>query len=161
MVKMSFGTYIVIPIVIALQAVTMMILPPYVSLTGTVADAAGLITWISFQAWAMYFLGGCTIKMAAKTLAWARKLPLVGVCSLDALAWQVRGNAEVVAIATTARAIRCGGSTAVPGRAWRRLWSRNSRRSITAASRWCWTRSSRGVGGRWARVTVIWRRRWA
>ena len=25
------------------------------------------MTWIAFQAWAMYFLGGCTIKPAGKT----------------------------------------------------------------------------------------------
>ncbi|MEE8450591.1 MAG: DUF1097 domain-containing protein, partial [Thermoguttaceae bacterium] len=68
MVKMSFGTFIVIPIVIALQAVTMMILTPYVPLLGTVDGASGLITWISFQAWAVYFLAGCTPKMGVKAL---------------------------------------------------------------------------------------------
>ena len=68
MVKMSLSTYIVIPIAIALQAVTIMILTPYVALTGTVADAAGLITWISFQAWAVYFMAGCTPKMGVKAL---------------------------------------------------------------------------------------------
>jgi len=68
MVKMSPGTYIVIPIAIALQAVTMMILTPYVPLNGTVASGFGLMTWISFQAWAMYFLAGCTPKMGLKVL---------------------------------------------------------------------------------------------
>jgi len=27
-----------------------------------------LLTWVAFQAWAMYFLGGCTIKAAVKTV---------------------------------------------------------------------------------------------
>ncbi len=66
--KLSFGQFIVIPIFIALQAFTMMAITPYVPLNGTVAGGLGLITWISFQAWAMYFLAGCTPKMGVKTL---------------------------------------------------------------------------------------------
>ncbi len=66
--KMSFGRFIFIPIFIALQAFTMMAIAPYVPLNGHVAGGLGLITWISFQAWAMYFLAGCTPKMGVKTL---------------------------------------------------------------------------------------------
>ncbi len=65
---MSFGKYIVIPIFIAIQAVTMMVLAPHVPLNGTAAGGLGLLTWVSFQAWAMYFLAGCNPKMGAKTL---------------------------------------------------------------------------------------------
>ena len=66
--KMSFGTYIIIPIFIGLQAFAMMAIAPYIPLNGTVEDGLGLITWVSFQAWAMYFLAGCTPKMGLKTL---------------------------------------------------------------------------------------------
>ena len=65
---LSFGKYIFIPIFIAFQAFTMMAITPYVPLNGTVAGGLGLMTWVSFQAWAMYFLAGCTPKMGAKTL---------------------------------------------------------------------------------------------
>jgi len=65
---MPFKQFIMIPVFIAFQAFTMMALARFVPLTGETAGGPGLITWIAFQAWAMYFLGGCTIKMAAKTL---------------------------------------------------------------------------------------------
>ena len=64
---MSFAQFIVIPIFIAFQAFVMMLMARYVP--GSKAIGGGLITWISFQAWAMYFLAGCTIKMGLKTLA--------------------------------------------------------------------------------------------
>lgn len=64
--EMSFGRFIVIPIFISLQAFTMMAIAPYVPLNGI--DTSGLIIWIAFQAWAMYFLAGCTPKMGAKVL---------------------------------------------------------------------------------------------
>jgi len=63
---MPFKQFIAIPVFIAFQAFTMMLLAPYVPLTGDAAGG-GLTTWIAFQAWAMYFLGGCTVKMAGKT----------------------------------------------------------------------------------------------
>ena len=66
--QMSFGKYVVIPVFIAIQAFTMMVIAPYVPLNGTVAGGFGLLTWVAFQAWAMYFLAGCTGKMGAKTL---------------------------------------------------------------------------------------------
>ena len=66
--KMSFAVYIFIPIFIAIQAFTMMMITPYIPLNGTVVGGLGLLTWVSFQAWAMYFLAGCTPKMGLKTL---------------------------------------------------------------------------------------------
>ncbi len=66
---MPFKQFIAIPVFISFQAFTMMVLAPFVPLTGETAGGPGLVTWIAFQAWAMYFLGGCTIKMAAKTFA--------------------------------------------------------------------------------------------
>ncbi len=64
--EMSFGKFIVIPIFIALQAFAMMVIAPFVPLNGI--DASGLLVWVAFQAWAMYFLAGCTPKMGLKTL---------------------------------------------------------------------------------------------
>lgn len=64
---MPFSKFIIIPLFIALQAFTMMVIAPFIPLTPA-AVGAGLITWISFQAWAMYFLAGCNIKMGFKTL---------------------------------------------------------------------------------------------
>lgn len=64
---MTLKQFLAIPVFISFQAFTIMALTPYIPLTGVAAGGPGLITWISFQAWAMYFLGGCTKKMAAKT----------------------------------------------------------------------------------------------
>ena len=65
---MPFSKFIVIPLFIAFQAFLLMVLTPYIPLTSKAVGGPGLITWISFQAWAMYFLGGCNLKMAAKSL---------------------------------------------------------------------------------------------
>jgi len=65
---MSFAQFIVIPIFISIQAFVLMLITPYVPFTTGVLGA-GLLTWVSFQAWAMYFLGGCTVKMGLKTIA--------------------------------------------------------------------------------------------
>jgi hypothetical protein len=64
---MSFGKFMVIPVFIAIQASVLMLIAPYVKTLGEVAES--LPTWIAFQAWAMYFLAGCSIKMALKVLA--------------------------------------------------------------------------------------------
>jgi hypothetical protein len=65
---MPFSKFIVFPIFVAMQAAIMMIVTPYIKIgPGTIGGPA-LITWISFQTWAMYFLGGCTLKMAGKTI---------------------------------------------------------------------------------------------
>ena len=65
---MPFRQFIAIPLFTAFQAFTIMFLSPYVPFTAEAAGGPGLMTWISFTAWAMFFLGGCTIKMAAKTI---------------------------------------------------------------------------------------------
>ena len=64
---MSFGKFIVIPIFIALQAFVMMLVFPEVELNPEILGGGGLLTWIAFQAWAMYFLAGCNPKMGVKT----------------------------------------------------------------------------------------------
>ena len=57
---MSFKQFLPIPIGIAFLAAALMVIdlakPPF------------LLTWITFQAWAMYFLAGCTLQGAAKVM---------------------------------------------------------------------------------------------
>ncbi len=67
---MCFGKFMLIPLFVAFQAFTMMVIAPFIPGADKVLlGAPGLITWIAFQAWAMYFLAGCTPKMGAKTFA--------------------------------------------------------------------------------------------
>lgn len=63
---MPFSKYMLIPLFIAFQAFTMMVIAPFFPAPKELGG--GLVTWISFQAWAMYFLAGCTPKMGLKTL---------------------------------------------------------------------------------------------
>jgi len=68
---MSFAQFIIIPVFVSFQAFALMLLAPYVShIPGNNGVlGAGLVTWIVFQAWAMYFMAGCSIKTALKTIA--------------------------------------------------------------------------------------------
>ncbi|MCK5000876.1 MAG: DUF1097 domain-containing protein [Anaerohalosphaera sp.] len=65
---MPFSKFIVIPIFVAFQAATMMLLAPLIKIGPESIGGPALLSWISFQAWAMYFMGGCTVKMAGKTI---------------------------------------------------------------------------------------------
>lgn len=65
---MPFSKFIVLPIFVALQAAFLMLLAPFIKIGPESIGGPGLATWISFQAWAMYFMGGCTVKMAGKTV---------------------------------------------------------------------------------------------
>lgn len=67
---MPFSKYILIPLFIAFQAFTMMVITPFIPGTdqASFGAGAGLLSWVAFQAWAMYFLAGCTPKMGLKTL---------------------------------------------------------------------------------------------
>ncbi|MBW8035792.1 MAG: DUF1097 domain-containing protein [Planctomycetes bacterium] len=64
---MPFSKFIVFPIFVALQAAIMMLIAPFFKV-GPETIGGVLLTWVAFQAWAMYFLGGCTIKAAGKTV---------------------------------------------------------------------------------------------
>ena len=64
---MPFSKFIVFPIFVAFQAALLMLLAPYIKIGPESIGGPGLIAWVTFQAWAMYFLGGCTVKMAGKT----------------------------------------------------------------------------------------------
>jgi hypothetical protein len=65
---MPFSKFIVFPIFVALQAAIMMLITPHIKIGPASIGAGMLLTWVSFQSWAMYFLGGCTPKMAGKTI---------------------------------------------------------------------------------------------
>jgi hypothetical protein len=65
---MPFSKFIVLPIFVALQAASLMLLAPFIKIGPESIGGPGLVAWISFQAWAMYFMGGCTVKMAGKTV---------------------------------------------------------------------------------------------
>jgi len=54
---MSFKQFIIIPLFIALQAFIMMAIAPYVP-GNKFIGGGGLLTWVAFQAWAMYFMSG-------------------------------------------------------------------------------------------------------
>ena len=62
--KLTFKQFIVIPIGIAILAFILML----VELAFKTAEFPYFLTWIAFQAWAMYFMAGCTYKGGAKVL---------------------------------------------------------------------------------------------
>ncbi|MBE0536006.1 MAG: DUF1097 domain-containing protein [Phycisphaerae bacterium] len=64
---MPFRKFIVFPIFVALQAAVLMLIAPYIKIGPESIGGPGLIGWVAFQAWAMYFLAGCNLKMAGKT----------------------------------------------------------------------------------------------
>lgn len=60
---MSFGRFLFIPFFIALLAASIMVLDIFKEPT-----LRHYLPWVSFQAWAMYFLAGCTLKGGLKVL---------------------------------------------------------------------------------------------
>ena len=64
---MPLKTFMIIPIFVAAQATSMMLLAPYIPGTPS-AVGTGLLAWVGFQAWATYFMAGCTPKMGAKVV---------------------------------------------------------------------------------------------
>ena len=60
---MSFGKFLFIPVFIALLASSMMVLDIFKEPT-----LRHYLPWIAFQAWAMYFLAGCTLKGGGKVM---------------------------------------------------------------------------------------------
>jgi len=59
----SFGKFLFIPVFIALLATSMMVVDIFKEPT-----LRHYLPWISFQAWAMYFLAGCTLKGGGKVM---------------------------------------------------------------------------------------------
>lgn len=63
---MKFSKFIVIPLIIAFLAFTIQIVDQLVFKLVPPEGNVGF-GWIAFQAWAMYFLAGCTIKGGVRT----------------------------------------------------------------------------------------------
>jgi len=59
--KLKFSKFIIIPIIIAVLATILQVLNQALMSTGLFVRTDGF-TWIAFQAWAVYFLAGCTLK---------------------------------------------------------------------------------------------------
>lgn len=63
---MDFKKFIVIPVFIAFLAFTFMFVDQFVSPLMPISGNSGF-GWVTFQAWAMYFMAGCTIKGGIRT----------------------------------------------------------------------------------------------
>ena len=63
---MNFKKFIVIPVFIAFLAFTFILVDQVLSPLMPIADNKGF-GWVTFQAWAMYFLAGCTLKGGLRT----------------------------------------------------------------------------------------------
>jgi len=63
---MDFKKFIVIPVYIAILAAGFIVLDQLISPYMPIANNKGF-GWVTFQAWAMYFMAGCTVKGGART----------------------------------------------------------------------------------------------
>ncbi len=67
---MKFSKFIVIPVIIAAMAALLQVVDQLISQTAFFAEWNGF-GWISFQAWALYFICGGTVKGGVRTfLSW-------------------------------------------------------------------------------------------
>ena len=66
---MSFGKFIVIPILLGIQAAILMLIAKFIPGSTQAVGGPGLLVFVAFQAWATYFMAGCTPKMGAKVVA--------------------------------------------------------------------------------------------
>ena len=65
---LPFYKFVGFPVFVGIQASILLSIAPFIPFTPVVMGT-GLLTWVVFQAWAMYFLGGATISMAVKSFA--------------------------------------------------------------------------------------------
>ena len=63
---MDFKKFIVIPVYIAVLAAGFIVLDQVISPYMPITTKNGF-GWVTFQAWAMYFMAGCTVKGGART----------------------------------------------------------------------------------------------
>lgn len=63
---MDFRKFIVIPVFIAFLAFTFILVDNLISPIMPIAGNHGF-GWVTFQAWAMYFMAGCTVKGGVRT----------------------------------------------------------------------------------------------
>ena len=65
---MSFGEFIIIPILLGVQAAILMLIAKFVPGSTAAVGGPGLLVFVAFQAWAVYFAAGCTPKNGVKVL---------------------------------------------------------------------------------------------
>ena len=63
---MDFKKFIIIPVFIAFLAFTFILIDQLISPLMPISGNAGF-GWVTFQAWAMYFMAGCTVKGGIRT----------------------------------------------------------------------------------------------
>ena len=63
---MDFKKFIVIPVFIAVLAASFIVIDQLLNSFMPIVDRGGF-GWVTFQAWAMYFLAGCTVKGGLRT----------------------------------------------------------------------------------------------
>jgi hypothetical protein len=69
---MSFGKFIIIPILLGVQAAILMLMAKFIPGSTQAVGGPGLLVFVAFQAWAVYFAAGCTPKNGVKVfLAYA------------------------------------------------------------------------------------------
>jgi hypothetical protein len=93
----NFKQFFPIPVIIALLATSLMVLDLFKA--GVVPH---LMPWIAFQAWAMYFLAGCTLAGGAKVLLGYAGGALASVAIMELAGvfagWNLGGAAVPVAV---------------------------------------------------------------
>jgi hypothetical protein len=65
---MSFGKFIIIPILLGVQAAIMMLIAKFIPGSTPAVGGPGLLIFVAFQAWAVYFAAGCTPKNGVKVI---------------------------------------------------------------------------------------------
>ena len=63
---MPFGKFIVIPILLGVQAAILMLIAKFIPGSTAAVGGPGLLVFVTFQAWAVYFAAGCTPKNGLK-----------------------------------------------------------------------------------------------
>jgi len=63
---MSFGKFIVIPILLGVQAALLMLIAKFIPGSTAAVGGPGLLVFVTFQAWAVYFAAGGTPKNGLK-----------------------------------------------------------------------------------------------
>jgi hypothetical protein len=63
---MSFGKFIIIPILLGVQAAILMLIKGFIPGSTAAVGGPGLLVFVTFQAWAVYFAAGCTPKNGVK-----------------------------------------------------------------------------------------------
>ena len=93
---MSFGKFIIIPILLGVQAAILMLIAQVIPGSTAAVGGPGLLVFVTFQAWAVYFAAGCTPKNGLKVfLAYFSGI-------VASIAIMVMGDAMVTTLGTFA-----------------------------------------------------------